>query len=284
MDLSTFFSEHGGLIIYIGSVLVGAFIFAQLGRWYFSLRIRRSAEKLNSDPTNYRFLKNSVSLLAILLATLLIVYRLPGGETIAVSIFASAGIIAAIVGFASQAVLSNIISGIFIVIFKPIRVGDLIEVGANCNGVVEDITLRHTVIRDFQNRRIIIPNSRISEETVLNFTISDQRICRHATYRISYDSDLALAKAIIKEEAEKHPQCIDWRTEAEKEAGKNKVEVRVTQLAEAGVVIRANIWSANPGESWQLFTDLNESIKARFEASNIEIPFPHRVVIEGGAG
>jgi len=69
---------------------------------------------------------------------------------------AGAGILAVAVGFASQAALSNIISGVFVVIFKPFRVGDRLKIN-ELTGVVEDITLRHTVIRDLENKRIIIP-------------------------------------------------------------------------------------------------------------------------------
>lgn len=91
------------------------------------------------------------------------------------TLFAGAGIFAAIIALASQQALSNIISGIFIVISKPFRVGDYIELSILHRGTVEDITLRHTVIRDIQNNRIIVPNSKINSETIVNYHLNDER-------------------------------------------------------------------------------------------------------------
>ena len=213
------------------------------------------------------------------MAGVLIIYRLPGGKALAVSLFAGAGIFAAIVGFASQQAFSNIVGGIFIVIFKPFRVDDLIQVGADRMGFVVDITLRHTVIRDFNNRRIIIPNSVISAETVLNFTIEDQKICRWVEIGISYDSDINLAKKIMQEEALKHPLLIDNRTEEDIAEGKPQVDVRVIGFGDSSVNLRAWIWANSNGEAFAIHTDLNESIKARFDAEGIEIPFPYRTLV-----
>ncbi len=111
--------------------------------------------------------------MAFLLSLLIMTQFVDELQTISTGIFASAGIFAAIIGFASQQAFSNIVGGIFIVIFKPFRVGDFIQVGTNI-GNVEDITLRHTVIKDLQNKRIIIPNSVISTETIVNNHIEEK--------------------------------------------------------------------------------------------------------------
>lgn len=280
--MKEFFSNHLGDVIYIASVVLLSFLFLKISRMLISRYINRSANNLNSDPTKFNFLKNSISVLVVMIALVLIIYRLPGGKTLAVSIFASAGIFAAIIGFASQAAFSNIVSGIFIVVFKPFRVGDLIRIGVTTTGTVVDITLRHTVIRDFENRRIIIPNSVISQETVVNSTIEDPKICRHIEFGISYDSDLSLAKEILREEAEKHPNCVDNRTPEEKTEGVPIVMVRVIGFGESAVLLRAYVWSANSANSWVLFTDVCESVKASFDAKGIEIPYPHRAVVLKG--
>jgi small conductance mechanosensitive channel len=133
------------------------------------------------------------------------VYAIPSLRTLAKSLLAGAGIVAVAIGFASQAALSNIIAGVFIVIFKPFRVKDRVTVKDTINGVIEDITLRHTVIRNFQNRRVIIPNSMISEEIIVNSDIIESKICKWIEIGISYGSDIDLAKSIMAEEAQNHP-------------------------------------------------------------------------------
>lgn len=234
---------------------------------------------LKVDPTKYNFIKNAASLIIFTLACFLIIYSIPELRTLGTTLLASAGIATAVLAFASQAALSNIVSGVFIVIFKPFRVDDMIRIEGDKAGVVEDITLRHTVIRDFQNQRIIIPNSVISAQTVVNAHIEDQRFKRQIFFGISYDSSISKAFEIIADEAEKHPYFLDGRSKEEIDSGWPKVKCRVIGFGDSSVNLRADVWSKSPEESWELFCDLNKSVKERFDAEGIEIPFPYRTVV-----
>ena len=186
-------------------IFIIAIILVRIIRHFLSKKIDESIENLKTDPTRYKFVKNTVSLIVYLGALTIIIYQYPSVRAFAVGLFAGAGILAVIIGFASQQAFSNMVSGIFIVIFRPFRVGDWIKIGTDKSGIVADITLRHTVIRDFENKRIIIPNSVISSEIIINSSIDDQKIRRHIEFGISYDSDVDKAIAIIQEEAMKHP-------------------------------------------------------------------------------
>lgn len=234
---------------------------------------------LKVDPTNYSFIKNAASLIIFTLAVFLVIYSVPELRSLGTTLLASAGIATAIVAFASQAALSNIISGVFIVIFKPFRVDDMIRLEGDKAGVVEDITLRHTVIRDFQNQRIIVPNSVISDQTIVNSHIMDERFKRQMFFGISYDSDIDKAFHIIQDEADKHPFTIDARTADEKRKNWPKVKCRVIGFGDSSVNLRADVWAKNPDESWEQFCDLNKSIKERFDKEGIEIPFPYRTIV-----
>ena len=85
---------------------------------------------------------------------------------------------------------------ITILVFRPFRVNDVIEIGTGTKGVVEEITLRHTIIRNYENRRIIIPNAIISEETIVNSNLIEEKIKKHIEFGISYESNVDLAKKI----------------------------------------------------------------------------------------
>jgi len=165
------------------------------------------------------------------------------------------------------------------VIFKHYRINDRIVIKENLQGIVEDITLRHTIIRDFNNRRIVIPNSIISNEIVTNADLQDGRICRFVELGISYDSDIQRAKQIIAEEALKHPLQIDGRTEEARTNGEKEVPVRVLSFGESSVNLQAWVWANNQADGFQMYCDLLESIKERFDAEGIEIPFPHRTLV-----
>lgn len=266
-------------LITIAVTIVGAFILAGLVRYFLTKFLDQSSKYLKVDPTKYRFFKNAISFAIYTIAFIIVVYSIPPLKSLAMGLLAGAGILVAVVGFASQQAFANIVSGIFIVVSRPFRVDDIVKVGKDYMGVVEDITLRHTVIRDFENKRIIIPNAIINSETVTNASIEDKRIRRHIDIGISYDSDIDRAIHIIREEALKHPNCIDGRTPEEKETGVPQVVVRVIGFGDSSVNLKAWVWAETPGKAFEMHCDLNKSIKERFDAEGVEIPFPYRTIV-----
>lgn len=262
------------------AILTGTILVAYLFNRIFRRFIERSALLMKTDPTNYQFLRHVITAIIYVLGFSWAVYAVPNLRTVANSLLAGAGILAVAVGFASQHALSNIISGIFIVVFKPFRVNDRLHIRNQFNGIVEDITLRHTVIRDFENRRILIPNSVISDEVIVNSDFEDDKICKFFELGISYDSDIDRARAIIQEEALAHPLLLDNRSDEDRRAGKPPVLVRVIGLGEYSVNLRAYLWAVNAGDAFALACDLFESVKKRFDAEGIEIPFPYRTIVQ----
>lgn len=260
--------------IALATVVLGFFI-----NRFFARLIRKSSKEMNSDPTNYQFLRRALVVIIYLVGFSLAIYTMPKMRALANSLLAGAGILAIAVGFASQHALGNIISGFFIVIFKPFRVNDRIKFN-QIMGTIEDITLRHVVIRDFENNRIIIPNSIISNEVLINLDIEDHRTCRWINIGISYDSDLVKAKEIIRDEILKHPFFIDHRTPQQIEDGVILGQVRVVSLGDSSVNLRGWAWARNIVDAFMMECDLLESIKLRFDREGIEIPFPHRTIVQ----
>ena len=109
--------------------------------------------------------------------------------------------------------------------------------------------------------------------------MGDPKVVEWFEVGISYDSDVDLALAIIKESAESHPLVLDNRTPSDIEAGNPIVDVRVVAWADSSVNLRAYIWAAESGDGVLMRHQLLKSVKAKFEASDIEIPFPHRVIV-----
>ncbi len=247
-------------------------------RYFFNRFVKQQVIMSGNDPTRYRFISHLITALIYIIGFGWAFSQIDALRTLAASLLAGAGIAAVAVGFASQAALSNIIGGMFIVLFKPYRINDRITLTSGRSGVVEDITLRHTVIKDFENRRIIIPNSVISNETLVNADLSDGRIIKWIDVGISYNSDIDHARQIIREEIMAHPLLIDGRNEEQIQKGDPQVPVRVISLGESSVNLRAWAWVASQQDSAALGWDTLESIKKRFDKEGIEIPFPHRTV------
>lgn len=266
-------------LIVIVSLIVGGLISTRIIRWLMDKSFSAASETLQVDATRYKFFKNAVSFVIWLVVIALIVSFIPKLKSIAITLFAGAGILVAIIGFAAQQAFSNIISGIFIVIFKPFRVGDLIRVGAQSYGLVEDITLRHTVIINYENRRIIIPNAVVSSETIVNDSIADSKICKWIEVGISYDSSVPLAEKIIREIALAHKDCVDVRTKEQISNGDEQIEVRLLSFDDSSVTLRAYVWTDDAFKAPRMHSDINKQIKIRFEEEGVEIPFPYRTIV-----
>lgn len=266
------------LILFTASFAV-AFLASFILRKLISVFNRKYSKRLNVNTTNLSFLKNSISFILYTAAAIFVFYHIPSLRTLGTALFAGAGIAAVVIGFAAQKAFSNIISGIFILMFKPFSVGDTIKIGERFAGIVEEITLRHIIIRDYEHRRIIIPNSIISDETIINSTILDQKTKQFIHFGISYDSDTDKAIKIIREEAENHPYYIDNRTAQEIEEKAPKVVIRMISWDESSVTLRAYVWTESSDKGFVLKCDLLQSVKKRFEESGIEIPFPHRTIV-----
>jgi len=241
--------------------------------------IKKKAYAIHVDPTSYNFFKNASSSLIFLIALIFIFNTIPQLKHLGTTLLAGAGILAAAVGFASQAAFSNIVGGIFIILSRPFRVGDTISINTNLIGQVEDITLRHTVIRDIENRRIIIPNSTMNNSTIINSSIVHEYVRQQIDIGISYDSNIDKAIRLIQEEAEKLPLFIDGRTQEEITSNMDKVVVRVTELGDFAVNLRAYVWGQGHLKAFELQCDLLKAIKIRFDKEGIEIPFPYRTLV-----
>jgi small-conductance mechanosensitive channel len=250
-------------------ILLGTFIIAYIFSRVFKRFILKSTVIIKNDPTNYQFLRHFLTALIYIIGISLAIYSVPSMRTIANSMLAGAGILAVAIGFASQQTLSNIISGIFIVIFKPFRVNDRLRIRDNLNGIVEDITLRHTVIRDFENRRIIVPNNLMGNEIIINSDFEDDRICNWIEIQLEHGTNIPNAKIILAEISMNHPFALDNRSEVEVDQNLPMVKVKIIQINPIGVTIRAWIWTTNSAKGFELKCDLNDSIYKKFQEEGI---------------
>jgi small conductance mechanosensitive channel len=253
-----------------------------LANWAVIAIINRlESSKLTSDSfdrTALIFAKRIISAVIYGVGIGACLTHIPELKIVGHSLLTGAGILTLVGGLASQQVLGNIVSGFMIVFFRPFRIGDRITVSGNYTGTVEDITLRETIVRDAENNRIIIPNSQISSEVVVNANHTDNKICKLIEVGIGYSSDLELAMKIMREEIAKHPLLIDQRTKEQIRDNSPIVTVRVTALGDSSVTLRAWAWADSPANGFALQCDSYVNLKRRFDEAGIEIPFPQRTI------
>lgn len=167
------------------------------------------------------------------------------------------------IGFGLQNVTSNFISGLILLIERPIKVGDRVVVGET-EGDVQEIHMRSTVVRTTQNISIIVPNSDFISAHVVNWSHLDPKVRLDVSVGVSYDSDLDLVIRSLQEVA---AESRFVRTEPEP-------EVLLLEFGDSAWNMELRVWIDNPKQHWQVRSALNCAIVRKFKANDIEIPFP----------
>lgn len=252
------------ILLYAPNVLL-ALLSLVLGFWIISWitkLLTRTMGHRHIDPTVSNFLTSLVSVgLKVLL--LLSVASQFGFQT--TSFIAILSAMAFAVGLAMQGSLGHFASGVMLLVLKPYRVGDLVELNDKV-GVVEGIHIFNTTLRTVDNKRIFIPNGLITGEVITN--ISGQGEIRvDMTYGINYDSDIDLARKIILEVAQSCPEVLKDKP----------VDVFVSELAESSVRFAVRPWT-NSAHYWDVYFYMQENIKKAFDKAGILPPFPQRTV------
>jgi small conductance mechanosensitive channel len=201
----------------------------------------------------------------------LVVYAglVPGLRALMGTMIAGAGITALIVGFAAKSTLANLISGLSLAVYRPFRIGDKVTIEEEY-GTVEDITLRHTVVRTWENKMLIIPNEKIDNMSIVNHSIIDPCILVRVEVGVSYDTDIDLARRLMLEEANDCPHRMKEKEEP---------WVRVVAHGDFSIELRVYVWVPEVNECWRARFWLLENIKKRFDKEGVEIPFPYRTLV-----
>lgn len=257
------------IAVMIGFIIIAYVTNLIIGKWISKL------VKVNTDVTK-RMVKYVIYVLAIYGCLSMIVPL----KSVLNTMWGSAGIIAVVVGFAAQEAMANFVNGVLITTFKPFKVGDFVRVDNGAYiGTVVDISLRDTVILTAENTKIIIPNSIMNKAVLENVNQDYSYKANFLTLEISYESDIDLAKKLIREECMKHPNYRDIRSEEEIRDGVDSIAIHFMSFNESGIGLRVKIYSDDNGSGFVMLSDLREAIKKRFDQEGIEFPYPHRVVV-----
>jgi len=224
----------------------------------------------NVDQTVVRYFIRFKNLFIWLLAFLIYASLVPTLKAMMGAMIAGAGITALVVGFAAKSTLANLIAGLSLAVYRPIRIGDKVNIDGEFS-TVEDITLRHTIVRTWQQRRLIIPNAKLDEMTLINLSIIDPRMKCTVEMGVSYDTDIDLARRLILDEAKKCPH--------RDPEGEEDPYIRVISHGDFSIGLRLYVWVKDAEDSYSAKFWLLEHIKKRFDREGVEIPFPYRTLV-----
>lgn len=241
--------------------LIGAIIIFIIGKFIIKnilSLVHRILYKKKIDPMVHSF---AVSCLRALAYVILVIITASVVGIQMTSLVAVLGAATFAVGLALQGSLSNFAGGVLILIFKPFEIGHFIE-AAGYTGTVEGIQIFYTILNTPDNKRIIIPNGELSNNSMVNYSKNDKRRV-DIDFGIGYGCDFKKAIDILKEIAESHEKII-------KEV---PIQIRVKELADSSVNITYRVW-CKTSDYWDVYFDSMEKAKEVFDRENIEIPFP----------
>lgn len=255
------------LALEYGLNILGAIVIWIIGSWVIKKLLKGTKKVMSKQSYDESLQKFLLNLLGWILKIILIIVVLGtvGVETTSfAAILAAAGLA---VGLALQGSLGNFAGGVLIMIFKPIKIGDLIEAQGEI-GVVKEIEIFTTKLTGLSNREIIIPNGALSNGNIINYTTEGTRRV-DLTFGVGYDSDIKKTKDVLMRVLTSHPKVLKTP----------EPTVNVSELADSSVNFAVRPW-CNVEDYWDVYFEVTENVKEALDAAGIEIPYPHQVEIQ----
>ena len=262
--------DNNKLLTTIIQIAVTLILFIGLGTW-----LRKKSREYQSLHKKYLVQLIRLVLIILCLSNILEIFN-PDVDFDSLLIKGSA-LIVAIVGFAAQPAIVDLICGLLISVNKPFEIGDRIIVEGEPPGIVEDITLRHTVIKIYDDIRIIVPNSQLNSKTVTNTSYKmDDRRGIHLKFSISYDTDVSRAAEVIRDCVAECPYTLGVIANGVKQ---DSGPVYFLEYAESALILDTTIWIDRNTSSYMAITDVNFRVNEAFKKNGIEIPYNYLNVI-----
>ena len=267
MDLQKWVDKGYDVLIDFGPKLIAAILIWIIGSWIIKRLLKgisKLMDKLAYEESLKKFLLNLLGWTFKILLILAILGTLGIETTSFAAILAAAGLA---VGLALQGSLANFAGGVLLMIFKPIKIGDLIEAQGEI-GVVKEIEIFTTKLTGLSNREIIIPNGSLSNGNITNYSTEGTRRV-DLVFGVSYDANIKQTKEILLNVLKSHPKVLQ----------NPEPTVNVMELADSSVNFSVRPWSTSD-DYWDVYFDVTEQTKIALDAAGIEIPYPHSVEIQ----
>jgi small conductance mechanosensitive channel len=246
-----------------GLKVIAAIAIFIIGRWVAMLVrriVRRLMDKAKVESIITSFV-SSIAYIALLAFVVIAALGQLGIQTTSfIAILGAAGLA---IGLALQGSLANFAAGFLMIIFRPFRVGNFIE-GAGVAGIVEEIQIFTTILKTPDNKIIIVPNAKLAGDNITNYSAMETRRV-DMTVGVAYDADLSHVKKVLN----------DIISQDERILAEPASQVVVAELADSSVNFVVRVWTKS-ADFWAVKCDMTETIKNRFDAEGIGIPFPQR--------
>ena len=266
-DLDIYIEKYGQKLIDFLPNVIGAVLMLSIRLWLIKILngfIKRFFDKKEYDPTLENFIASLINWGLKIVLFVLVITQLGVESASLVAIIGAAGLA---VGLALQGSLANFAGGVLILLIKPFRVGDFIS-AQGVDGTVKEISIFNTKLTTFGNQLAIIPNGKLSNDNIINYT--EEGIRReNLTFGIGYDDNIKQAKEILLNLVSEQETVLTLEDKMPM--------VAVAELGDSSVNLTLRYWAKNE-DFWNLRWLILEEGKMRLEAAGISIPYPQRDV------
>jgi len=242
-----------------------ALIVLIIGLWIIKLIVKGVNKAMEKSDVEISLRKFLLSLTSIGLKALLLISVASMIGIATTSFIAVLGAAGLAVGLALQGSLANFAGGVLILLFKPFKVGDVIET-QGFTAKVDEIQIFNTIMKTPDNKTIIVPNGPVSNGSIVNYSIEPQRRVDF-TFGIGYEDDIAKAKSVLN-------QLITEDTRVLQDPAPVVV---LSELADSSVNFAVRAW-VKAADYWNLYFEMQEKVKLAFDKNNISIPYPQQDV------
>ncbi len=263
-QVKTYFSEYlnnpDALIAIVKGLVLALLIFwigRKIAKWLANLSAK-GLTKTGNDPILVNFLRNLVYYVILAAVVIMSLGQLGVQTTSLIAVMGAAGLA---IGLALKDSLSNFASGVMLVMFRPFKLGDVVEV-AGKTGKVQEIRIFSTIINTPDQKEMIVPNGLITSDVITNFTAQQTRRV-DLIIGVSYDDDIKLAKKIIHETITSHDLVLKDPAPT----------IMVMELADSSINFAVRPW-CNTDDYWTVYGDLLEQLKYNLEAGGCSFPYP----------
>ncbi len=260
---------RGAAIILVAVILI----------WVLRWLVRRFFRRLQKEQKNLHltFLEKLLEGMIFVAVVILALSAFGGTNSVWQTLLGGTAVISAVVAFAAQDVIKDVLAGMMISLYKPFEIGSRIELEDGTAGIVEDITMRHVVLIGLDSVRIVIPNSRLNAMRLSNFSYHTDLRSVQFRFPIGYDSDVELAKKVIAQAIEECEYTVPGKKSGSGEV--NYGPVYFLELADSALIMAVTVYYYKTSATEAVKSEINTRVREALTQNGIEIPYNYVNVI-----
>jgi small-conductance mechanosensitive channel len=263
--ITNYIANNLSSIVQAGLIFVATIILAKLTSLFITSNMKLASKKLGAKftikrVTRIKLIRRLIIFIIYFVGLALALYQFESVRNLGKIMFASVSVLGIVFAMAARTSLANIIAGLMISFSQPVRLGDFVEIEGQ-EGKIEDITLTYTIIKTWDNKRLIIPNKKISDSKIINYSIINPVTSVKVIFLLDYKIDWGQCTRIIINEVKKSKFCL----------AKKEPRVQIVDLDKGQIKAEIVAWTQKPETAWDFSCQIKENLLKLFNEKKLSL-------------